>query len=102
MKTMKQWHTNIWRDDEVKGLHYIVDKPWQKRVGSDGLGGYLGRDGETHNWWWRVWENWKSLREGELVVIMDELVAKPLDTTADEAQCADDKKKGFPIPMPKH
>ena len=102
LKTMKQWHTNIWRDNEVKGLHYIVDKPWQKRVGSDGLGGYLGRDGETHNWWWRVWEDWRSLREGELVVIMDELVAKPLDKTADQAQCADDKKKGFPIPMPKH
>lgn len=99
LKTMKQWHTNIWRDAEVKGLHYIVDKPWQKRVASDGIGGYLGRDGETHTWWWDVWDEWRLQRGGELLDILDELVAKPLDKEADKRQCADNRDKGFPIPL---
>ncbi len=100
LKTMKQWHTNIWRDEEVKGLHYIVDKPWEKRVASDGIGGHLGRDGETHTWWWNVWHDWKLLRGGELLSIVDELVAKPLDEEMDKKQCEDNRIKGFPIPIP--
>lgn len=97
---MKQWHKNIWRDEEVRGLHYIVDKPWEKRVASDGIGGHLGRDGETHTWWWNVWHEWRSQREGELLSIMDELVANPLDVEADKRQCEENKNKGFPIPLP--
>ena len=99
LKTMRQWHTNIWRDEEVKGLHYIVDKPWEKRVASDGIGGHLGRDGETHTWWWNVWHEWRSKREGELLNIMDELVAKPLSGEADTRQCQENRDKGFPIPI---
>lgn len=56
IKTMRYWHPNIWRDEEVKVLHYIVDKPWEKRVGKDGIAGYLGRDGVTHQWWWDEWD----------------------------------------------
>ena len=100
LKTMRQWHTNIWRDEEVKGLHYIVDKPWEKRVASDGIGGYLGRDGETHAWWWNVWREWSSQRGGELLSILDELVAKPLDNEADTRQCEYNRSEGFPIPVP--
>ena len=100
LKTMKQWHPNIWRDEEVKGLHYIVDKPWEKRVASDGIGGHLGRDGETHAWWWNVWHEWRSQRGGELLNIIDELVANPLDKEADKRQCEENRNKGFPIPIP--
>ena len=100
LKTMKQWHTNIWRDGEVKGLHYIVDKPWENRVASDGIGGHLGRDGETHKWWWDVWQDWRRQREGELVEIMDGLVAKPLNAESDWRQCVENRRKGFPIPVP--
>lgn len=100
LKTMKQWHTNIWRDTEVMGLHYIVDKPWEKRVASDGIGGHLGRDGETHTRWWRVWNGWREQRKGALVEIMDILVAKPLTDEKDREQCAENKAKGFPIPLP--
>lgn len=99
IKTMRQWHTNIWRDEEVKALHYIVDKPWEKRVASDGIGGHLGRDGETHTWWWNVWHEWRLEREGELLNIMDELVAKPLSEEADKRQCQENMNKGFPIPI---
>ena len=100
LKTMRQWHADIWRDDEVNGLHYIVDKPWEKRVASDGIGGYLGRDGETHTWWWNVWHEWRSQRGGELLSIVDELVAKPLGVDADKKQCEENRNKGFPILIP--
>ena len=100
LKTMKQWHTNIWRDAEVKGLHYIVDKPWEKRVASDGVAGYLGRDGETHTWWWNVWDEWRSRRGGEILSIMDALVARPLDREANKRQCEENTNKGFPGPIP--
>ncbi|KAL6713135.1 hypothetical protein ACLMJK_009256 [Lecanora helva] len=100
LKTMKQWHQNIWQDGEVHGLHYIVDKPWEKRVASDGIGGHLGRDGETHGWWWNVWESWRENREGELLEIIDTLVAEPLDEMSDQRQCEANKSKGFPVPIP--
>lgn len=102
LKTMKQWHTNIWRDDEVRGLHYIVGKPWEKRLASDGIAGHLGRDGETHTWWWRVWENWRGHRDGEVVNMMDKSVAQPLDEEADMRQCEEHKAKGFPVPIPQN
>jgi len=64
LKTMRYWHENIWRDEEVVCLHYIVDKPWAKRVGTDGSAGYLGRDGETHTWWWEEYGEWEAARLG--------------------------------------
>ena len=100
LKTMKQWHTNIWRDSEVQGLHYIVDKPWQKRVASDRIGGHLGRDGETHTWWWDLWDEWRRERHGQLGEIVDALVATPLTEDEDKMQCQENKLQGFPIPLP--
>ncbi len=100
LKTMRAWHPNIWRDDEVMGLHYIVDKPWERRVASDGIGGHLGRDGETHKWWWGVWDDWRRRRDGDLVDIMDGLVAKPLHEEGDQKQCEENKEKGLPVPVP--
>lgn len=102
LKTMENWHPNIWRDEEVRGLHYIVDKPWEKRVASDGIGGHLGRDGKTHSWWWDIWEAWRSKRagEGELLKVLDELVANPLDEEVDNKQCGENKKNGLPVPIP--
>ena len=102
LKTMRNWHENIWRDEEVRGLHYIVDKPWERRVASDRIGGYLGRDGVTHGWWWDIWEEWRAKRGGELAEIVDELVAKPLDEEGDRRQREENKKKGFPVPIPPH
>ncbi|KAK4986966.1 hypothetical protein LTR66_007722 [Elasticomyces elasticus] len=81
LKTMRYWHPNIWRDDEVVCLHYIVDKPWAKRVGDDGVAGYLGRDGETHKWWWAEYEKWQGGRrregEDEVLELVRPHVAKP-------------------------
>ncbi|KAG4424853.1 hypothetical protein IFR04_002013 [Cadophora malorum] len=71
LKTMRYWHPEMWRDEEIRNLHYIVDKPWSKRVGDDGIAGYLGRDGATHQWWWDEYENWENEREraGETAVL---------------------------------
>ena len=64
LKTMRYWHENIWRDDEVVCLHYIVDKPWAARV-ENGVAGYKGRDGETHTWWWDAYAEWVKQRQAE-------------------------------------
>ena len=107
LKTMKQWHTNIWRDTEVCGLHYIVDKPWEKRIASDGVAGHLGRDGITHSWWWEVWDHWRTERleakaqdAMNLVKIIEENVTESLDEEGDRKQCAENKKKRLPILVP--
>ena len=74
LKTMRNWHGNIWRDDEVVCLHYIVDKPWAARRREDGVAGYKGLDGVTHGWWWDGYAGWKAARErngeGEVVGIV--------------------------------
>ncbi|KAI5854003.1 nucleotide-diphospho-sugar transferase [Tricharina praecox] len=45
LKTLRWCHKEIWRDDEVKNVHYILaPKPWENRESDD----------ETHKWWWRA------------------------------------------------
>ncbi|KAH7909110.1 glycosyltransferase family 8 protein [Hygrophoropsis aurantiaca] len=49
LKTLMVIHKPIWRDDEIRCLHYILaDKPWQARVGLDSSGDYA----KSHRWWW--------------------------------------------------
>lgn len=64
LKTHRYWHANAWRDGEVRAVHYIVDKPWEARVGEDGMAGYKGRDGVTHSWWWGEYDGWEKEMEG--------------------------------------
>lgn len=49
LKTLR-WedvHSSIWRDEEVKNIHYILSpKPWDEQPGE-------GVD-ETHQWWWSM------------------------------------------------
>ncbi|CAA9957880.1 Glycosyltransferase family 8 protein [Pyrenophora teres f. maculata] len=65
LKTWRYWHTNFWKDNEVAVLHYIVDKPWAARVDEQGKAGYLGKDGETHAWWWDEFARWQEERKGQ-------------------------------------
>jgi alpha-N-acetylglucosamine transferase len=87
LKTMRYWHENLWVDEEVRNLHYIVDKPWSQRIGSDGIAGYLGKDGMTHQWWWDEFEKWQREREkmgkAKILEIMGTAVAKPLQNGQD-------------------
>ena len=82
IKTMRYWHGNFYRDDEVRNLHYICDKPWQRRpernspeeeqstgkaykvspgdfaeVKDETLGlPAQDADAITHGWWWEQYE----------------------------------------------
>ncbi|KAF2159872.1 glycosyltransferase family 8 protein [Zasmidium cellare ATCC 36951] len=58
VKTMAYRHEKLWDKNEIVCLHYIVDKPWAKRIGPDGVAGFKGKDGETHSWWWDEYEAW--------------------------------------------
>lgn len=45
LKTLRWCHKEIWRDEDVKNIHYILaPKPWEERESED----------ETHKWWWDV------------------------------------------------
>jgi lipopolysaccharide biosynthesis glycosyltransferase len=50
LKTLR-WkgvHDPIWRDDEVKNIHYILSpKPWDEKEGEKSVD-------ETHEWWKNV------------------------------------------------
>jgi lipopolysaccharide biosynthesis glycosyltransferase len=40
-------HSEIWRDDQVKNVHYILSpKPWEEKEGES--------TSEIHGWWWTV------------------------------------------------
>ena len=90
----------------MRTLHYIVDKPWERRIAGDGIAGHLGRDGVTHGWWWDVWEEWLRARreEGdeELVGIVDGVVAPGLDEEGERRQVEEDRERGWPLEVPEH
>jgi hypothetical protein len=47
LKTLRTAHPQIWRDEEVKNIHYILDKPWNDNAKMD--------NGENkHMWWWKA------------------------------------------------
>lgn len=61
LKTLR-WegvHSEIWRDGEVKNVHYILSpKPWDEKEEKEET-----NVDETHRWWWRV--NKERLEEEE-------------------------------------
>ncbi|OAA80418.1 Glycosyl transferase, family 8 [Akanthomyces lecanii RCEF 1005] len=68
LKTMRRKgvHDDIWRDDEVKNVHYILSpKPWNE---VDEQGNYTGED-ETHQWW--VAANQKRKKDEKMRGIAD-------------------------------
>ena len=55
MKTLREVHKSLWRDDEVRCLHYILhDKPWDTPRGTAG-------EYEVQNVWW--WDRYDKLGE---------------------------------------
>lgn len=56
LKTLRVIHKPMWRDEEIRCLHYILsDKPWLIPPGAGG-------DYEVVNQWW--WDRFEKLREG--------------------------------------
>lgn len=81
LKTMRYWHPRIWSDEKLVVLHYIVDKPWERQVNPDGIAGHLGRDSETHQWWWNIYHDWRKQREdGQKSSLVLEVMDKLVDT----------------------
>ncbi|KAH9082118.1 nucleotide-diphospho-sugar transferase [Lactarius deliciosus] len=64
LKTLRAIHKGLWRDEEVRCLHYVLpDKPWKRRVRG---GDVVDEATETHRWWWELFdrlvdENWGRL-----------------------------------------
>lgn len=58
IKTHPYIHPQLWSKEKLIILHYIVDKPWERKVSSEGIGGHMGRDGATHKWWADMYEDW--------------------------------------------
>lgn len=53
LKTLMIIHEPLWRDEEIKCLHYILaDKPWHARISRDGKGEY----DKCNQWWWDRFE----------------------------------------------
>ncbi|KZV75553.1 glycosyltransferase family 8 protein [Peniophora sp. CONT] len=51
LKTLRVIHTPLWRDEEIRCLHYILhDKPWHARVGA------IPEYEEMNKWWWDRFE----------------------------------------------
>ena len=54
MKPLRECHSNLWRDEDIKVLHYILQKPWQSRtVTKDTIG-------ITHQLWWDAYAELES------------------------------------------
>ncbi|KTW27804.1 hypothetical protein T552_02243 [Pneumocystis carinii B80] len=48
LKTLRTVHKELWNNDDVKIVHYILNKPWH----DENMG--LNSDDPTHAWWWSL------------------------------------------------
>lgn len=60
LKTLRGCHADLWKDNDVKILHYILAKPWQSRTIDQDIVGI------QHQMWWdeyhQLESNWKSAK----------------------------------------
>lgn len=75
LKTLRQIHKPLWRDDEARCVHYIFAvKPWHQ------LRGTSGEYEEVNSWWWDCYERLgedMQVSDPEGWVLVDAQVAKP-------------------------
>ena len=46
LKTLRKIHQPLWRDEEIRCLHYILpEKPWRTKVVDEW-------ERDMHQWWW--------------------------------------------------
>ncbi|KAI0639251.1 glycosyltransferase family 8 protein [Trametes polyzona] len=56
LKTLRVIHPNLWRDEEVRCVHYILaDKPWRTRPGTGDPQYEV-----VNQWWWDVYEELRA------------------------------------------
>ena len=99
LKTMRSWHPRMYKDADVVVLHYIVDKPWNKRIASDKIAGHLGRDGYTHQQWWDIYGHWRKERiyskdvEAAAIVAYVKLLIPPALTCDEDTRQVEANRK---------
>ncbi|KAK1780271.1 nucleotide-diphospho-sugar transferase [Copromyces sp. CBS 386.78] len=77
LKPMRDCHANLWKDEDVKVLHYILDKPWESKD--------FDREDKvqsTHMLWWEAWAEveweWTGPEAGEEKRSLFERVVRPV------------------------
>ncbi|PWZ03700.1 galactinol synthase [Testicularia cyperi] len=61
LKKLRLVHPNLWRDQEVRNVHYILDKPWSLgQPGSANNPIEKDADHEIHSWWWSAFHDLQS------------------------------------------
>ena len=60
LKTLRGCHSDLWKDNDVKILHYILAKPWKSRTIDQDIVGI------QHQLWWdeynQLESNWKAAK----------------------------------------
>jgi hypothetical protein len=59
---MKTAHSQVWRDEDVKNVHYLFEKPWTLKE---------SQRRETHVWWWEMDEE-RQRKEKEIGLVEPE------------------------------
>ncbi|KAL7414295.1 nucleotide-diphospho-sugar transferase [Mrakia frigida] len=78
LKTLRIIHPDLWRDEEVKNIHYILDKPWQATRDAPSAASADPSTQFLHGLWWDVYEKWlkeQKEQEGSGWEIVDAWVA---------------------------
>ncbi|KAI1186427.1 nucleotide-diphospho-sugar transferase [Nemania serpens] len=72
LKPMRDCHAPMWRDEDVRVLHYILNKPWKSRTYND------DRIESTHKLWWdeyaEVEREWLSSADAEKKALWQNVV----------------------------
>lgn len=64
LKTLRNAHPTVWKDEEVRVVHYILsDKPWQERPPKEEKDN--GSYELVKRWWWEIYESMISTWEAE-------------------------------------
>ncbi|KAJ3778005.1 nucleotide-diphospho-sugar transferase [Lentinula raphanica] len=70
LKTLRVIHPQLWSDDEIRCLHYILkDKPWEARIPI-----VPGPFDEVHKWWWDEFDEMVSEMDSQSCEIVLTLV----------------------------
>lgn len=56
LKPLRNIHPKMWRDDDVRCVHYILDKPWAPG-GKDKTGMFA----VVNSWWWLQFEQMEKI-----------------------------------------
>lgn len=69
LKSLRTIHSQLWRDDEIRCLHYIMkDKPWESRKPLP------GPYADVHVWWWNEFDSMVEELDPDSRVIVLSLV----------------------------